>query len=453
MKSILVWSATLGLPVLLTASFKIPVESKVLENGLVVLVVESHEAPLVSVQVWYKVGSRNEHEGITGISHLLEHMMFKGTEKMGPEEYSKIIQSFGGTENAFTAEDETAYWSVLPSSKIEVALELEADRMQNAMFREFEAEKNVVMEERRWRTENSPWSLLYEQVRATAFLAHPYRNPVIGWMGDIEAITLQDIKRHYDNYYTPNNAILVISGDVNHEKAFELAEKYFGKIPKRGEPRRVRSVEPKQQGERQVEVRKEGFVQFYDVAYHIPDFSHEDTPALQILAAILGRGKSSRFYKTLVQDLGLANDIWVWASESIDPTLFFISLSIQQGKSLKDLETAMDSVIEEIKEKGVTQEELEKAKRMLSSSFVFQLQSVAGKGMMVGEYTILGGEGSVNEIIPRLMKVTLEDVRRVARTYLERDNRTIGVLEPIQPADVEAYMKMLEEGSKKTFRR
>jgi len=454
MKNFLILILGLTLSSLWGANFEIPVESKTLKNGLEVFVVESHETPLVSVQVWYKVGSRYEHEGITGISHMLEHMMFKGTEKIKPEEYSEIIQRYGGTDNAFTAEDETAYWSVLPSSKIEVALELEADRMQNAVFREFESEKNVVMEERRWRTDNSPWNCLYEQVRATAFVSHPYHNPVIGWMNDIKAFTLDDVKKHYKTYYVPNNAFLVISGDVKPEKAFKLAEKYFGKIPRGEEPPPVRSVEPPQLGEKRVKVRKEGFTYFFDVAYHIPNYTDPDKPALDILANILGRGKSSRFYQSLVQEKGLANNVWVWARDACDPTLFFISATLQRGKSPEEFEEALDSLIEDLKENGIRDEELKRAKEMLSSQFIFQLQSVAGRGMMVGEYAILTGKGTaINEYIPRLMKVTKEDVQKVAQKYLTKDNRTVGIFEPVQPKDIEAFMKQMEEGAKKTFRR
>ncbi len=445
-----------GGPVLMAqrTTFKIPIKSKVLDNGLTVLVVETHDAPLVSVQVWYKVGSRNEHEGITGISHMLEHMMFKGTEKIGPEEYSEIIQRYGGTSNAFTAEDVTAYWSVLPSSKVEVALELEADRMQNAVFREFESEKNVVMEERRWRTDNSPWSALYEQVRAAAFVSHPYHNPVIGWMDDLKSITLDDVRKHYETYYTPNNAILVISGDIDADRAFNLAEKYFGDIPKGPTPPPVRSVEPPQRGERKVKVRKEGFTYYFDAAYHIPKFTDPDMPAIEVLANILGRGKSSRFYRVLVQEKGLANNVWVWANDGLDPSLFFISATLQRGKTPEEFEEVLDSLIKDVQTNGVTDEELERAKEMLSANFVYSLQSTQGRGMAVGEYTILGGKANtINEYIPRLMKVTRDDVMRVAQKYLIEDNRTIGIFEPIPPKDIQAYLKKMKEGSKKEFRR
>jgi len=421
---------------------KIPIKKKTLGNGMLVIIVESHDVPLVSLQVWYRVGVRNEHEGITGVSHLLEHMMFKGTKKIGPEEFSRIIQKYGGTDNAFTAEDETAYWSVLPSSKLEVAMQLEADRMQNVVFRQFESEKNVVMEERRFRTDNSPWDLLFERVKATAFVTHPYQYPVIGWMSDLEKITLEDVRNHYETYYSPQNAILVISGDVDPESAFLLAEKYFGKIPNKKMPEQVRVEEPPQLEERRVKVRKEGFVTYFLVAYHIPQLSHEDFPSVSLLAVILGRGKSSRLYRTLVQEKGIANDIWVWASEGIDPSLLFVSASIQKGRTVQEFEASFDSIIEEIKEKGVTKDELEKARRMTMSNFIYRLQSVIGRGMMVGNYTVLTGDPNfVNKIIPRLNKVTLEDIKRVANKYIRMENRTIGIFEPIPPQAVKAKMR------------
>ena len=424
-----------------------------LDNGLKVLVVEDHSVPLVSTQVWVRAGSRNEHQGITGISHLLEHMMFKGTKRRKSEEYSLTIQSLGGTDNAFTAEDKTAYYSVLPSSKVEVAFDLESDRFQNAVFREFESEKNVVMEERRWRTENDPWGLLFEQLEATAFIAHPYHNPVIGWMSDLEGITLEDVERYYRTYYAPNNLVLVVSGDITPEKARELAEKYFGPIPRGPEPPPVRTREPEQLGERRVTVKKEGFLNAIAIAWHIPEFSHPDYPALEILATILGSGKSSRLYRTLVQEQGLATMAGAFADSRVDPSLLYVYAALSQGKTLQELEQGILQEVERLQTEPVSQEELQKAYNKAASAFVFRQQSVAGKGFMVGNFEILESWEVVNTYLDRLKAVTAEDVQRVARTYLTADNRTVAQLVAVPPANPEEYFKKLQEGAKKEFKR
>jgi zinc protease len=433
-------------------SLSLPIEKRTLDNGLTVVVVEDHSSPLVSVQVWYKVGSRNEHEGITGISHLLEHMMFKGTERIGSEEYSIIIQRHGGTDNAFTSEDKTAYWSVLPSSKLEIALDLESDRMVNIVFREFESERDVVKEERRWRTENSPWGILFEHLGAFAYMAHPYRNPVVGWMSDLSSLTLDDIKEYYRKYYAPNNAILIIAGDVNPKEAFKLAEKYFGEIPRGPEPEPVRTVEPKQLGERRVVVRKEGFVTLLAIAYHIPEFKSPEYPPLYLLSIILGQGKSSRLYRRVVYEENAASSISSWTDRSIDPGLFYIFTSLREGVSPQDVESMIYDEIESVGD-SIGEGELEKALNRALSSFVFRMQSVVGKGMMVGNFAILDKPEAVNTWMERLKGVKIEDIKEVARKYLTPENRTVVILEPVLPEDIEAYMEKMKEGAKKKFRR
>lgn len=436
-------------------TYKIPIVKKTLGNGLKIVVSEDHSNPLVSVQVWYRVGSRNEHEGITGISHLLEHMMFKGTEKYGPEEFSQVIQRMGGTDNAFTAEDMTAYFSEVPSSQLEKVLELEADRMQYAVFREFEEEKDVVMEERRWRTENSPWGLFFEELGATAIKAHPYRNPVIGWMSDIKNITLEDIKRYYESYYSPKNAILVIVGDVEPDSAIKLAEKYFGEIENKHENiPEVRTEEPKQRGERRFELNQEGFTTIWGVAYHTPEFTHPDYPALVILNLILTSGRSSRMYRRLVVESGLATGVWGWVERSIDPYLFNLVVSVQSGKPPDSVEKVVFMEIEKLKtESPPTVQEMEKSLNNAIASFIYQQQSVIGKGVMIGAFAILDKPEAVNEFIPRLEEVTADDVVRVAREYLTEKNRTVGVLRPIPPKDIQAYLEKMKEAQSKEFRR
>jgi len=227
-----------------------------LKNGLQVLILEDHAAPVVTVQVWCKAGSRNERPGITGVSHVLEHMMFKGTKKRGPEEYSEIVQRHGGTDNAFTSNDMTAYYSVLPSSQIELAFDLEGDRFNRPLFREFLQERDVVKEERRL-GENDPQDRLYEELQAAAFKAHPYGWPVIGWMSDLDQLVEEDLENYFQTYYSPNNLSLVVVGDVKEKDALRLSEKYFGKTKNRGAPPSLRTVEPEQKGERRLEVHGE----------------------------------------------------------------------------------------------------------------------------------------------------------------------------------------------------
>ncbi len=434
-------------------SLKLPITTRTLDNGLTVVVVEDTANPLVSVQVWYKVGSRNEHNGITGISHFLEHMMFKGTDKLAPEEYSRIIQRNGGTENAFTSEDKTVYWSILPSSKLELALELEADRMANARFREFDSEKEVIKEERRWRTENSPWGALYEAIRAAAFVAHPYHNPVIGWMSDIDALTVEDLEKHYRTYYIPNNAILVICGDVRSDEVFQLVEKYFGKIPKGKNPPSVRTIEPEQQGERRVVIEKEGFTNLIGIAYHTPPFYHEDFPALYVLTYILGAGKGSLLNQKLVEERQKATAAYCFIRNTVDPGLLYIFAVPQHGVEAAEVESLIYSILDSLKVNGPSDFELERAINLALSDEVSSLQSVRGKGLSVGLFALIGRPEMINEWPSLLASVTKEDVKRVANKYLVARNRTVGVLKPIPPKNPIEFMKKMQEGSKKTFRR
>jgi zinc protease len=301
---------TFGLGLFLTAVFinsllfaqdglRLDIKEYHLKNGLQVLVLEDHAAPVITVQVWCRAGSRNERPGITGVSHVLEHMMFKGTKKRGAEEYDEIVQRHGGISNAFTSNDMTAYFSILPSTKVELAFDLEGDRFNRPIFREFLPERDVVKEERRL-GENDPQDRLYEELMATAFKAHPYSNPVIGWMSDLSALTEQDMENYFHTYYSPSNLSLVIVGDVAEEEALKLAKKYFGKIKKRDAPPPMRTVEPEQIGERRVEVHREAFLPVVGIAYHIPEYVNPKSPTFQVISRILASGESSRLYQRLV---------------------------------------------------------------------------------------------------------------------------------------------------------
>ena len=272
------------------------VTEKVLPNGLKVLLKEEHKAPVVTFQVWYKVGSRNEKLGTTGMSHLLEHMMFKGTKKHGPKTFSQTVQRNGGNDNAFTAKDYTAYFETFAADRIAISLDLESDRMQNLLIdpNEFEPERKVVMEERRMRTDDDPTATMVEEMTAAAFIAHPYEWPVIGWMADIGNITRDELYNHYRMYYAPNNATIVVVGDFNTGKLYPQIEKYFGRIPRGPAAPRVAAIEPKQLGERRIIVKKQAELPAVFAGYHTPDIKHPDSYALEVLQGILSSGKSSR---------------------------------------------------------------------------------------------------------------------------------------------------------------
>lgn len=431
-----------------------PVETFTLPNGMKVVVVEDHSAPLVSVQVWVHAGSRNEVPGITGISHVLEHMMFKGTEKMASEEYSLTIQRWGGTDNAFTFEDGTAYFSVLHKKYLPKILEIEFDRFSNPVFREFESEIEVVREERRWRTENSPDGTLYELVRATAYLAHPYHHPVVGWMSDLKAMTREDVERYFRTYYVPNNMTLVVAGDVTVDEVRKLVEKTFGTMPRRPEPPAVRTREPEQEGRRYVALKREGFSRAWVGAFHIPEGGHPDLPALEILADILAGGKSSRLYRRLVKEENLAINVSAFAEQNKDPGLFLVWVVLKPDADPSRVESIVFEELGRLQEEPPAEAELEKARNRVTATFVRRQQSVVSKGILVGMFDILVGRPEAALDWPqKLYAVTGDDVMRVARTYFSPDRITVGELIPVPPKDMRAYMEKMKEAASKQFRR
>jgi len=406
-----------------------------LDNSLEVLILEDHAVPLVTVQVWYRVGSRNERPGITGISHFLEHLMFKGTAKYGPGSYSQLLQRYGGTENAFTSYDMTAYHSVVPASQLELALDLESDRMRNLQLapEAIASEREVVKEERRLR-ENAPTGPMYEELAATAFKAHPYQWPIIGWMSDIDAITRDDLLTYYRTYYVPNNATLIIVGAVETASALELVRRYFGSIPKGPTPPPVRPPEPPQPGERRVEIPRPTAVPVLSIAYHIPQFDHPDALPLEVLSQILSQGQSSRLYRELVYQRQLATSIRADADLRVEPGLFTVVCTVQAGKSPVEVEEAIYMQLNQVTEESITEHELQKAINQTLSGFVFRQDSIQQQGFTIGSFHILQSYKLINEYIDRLKQVTKHDVARVARTYLTKHNRTVVIVVPASPA-------------------
>lgn len=429
-------------------SYAEQVVERTLDNGLRVLLLEDHKAPVTVVQVWYRVGARNEVPGTTGLSHMLEHMMFKGTGAHGPEEYSRIISRNGGNENAFTSDDATTYFATLAADRAAVEIDLEADRMRGLRLsaENFEPERRVVMEERRMRTDDNPVAFLLETLGATSFLEHPYRQPTIGWAKDIEGWTLEDLQRHYDTYYRPNNAVLVAVGDFDAAAMGDLVAERFGPIPRAADPPPVRATEPPPRGARRVEVERPAKLPFVAIAWHAPNLHHPDSAALEMLAGVLSNGKSSRLHARLVHDqrLALSADA-SYDRTSIDDKTFSVAGQPQPGVSAARLEAALDREIEAIRRTPPTREELERARAQVEAAFVFAQDSMFYRAMLLGTYEMAGGWRAIDDYLPALARVTPEDVQRVARTWLTAPNRTTATLVPL-PIDAAAPVEQPPAG-------
>jgi zinc protease len=407
----------------------------VLDNGLKVLLLEDHKSPAVTFQVWYRVGSRNEKDGKSGLSHFLEHMLFKGTQKVGPEEYSRIIAKNGGRSNAFTSADVTVYFATMSREKIGIEIDLEADRMANALLgsQYFEPEKKVIQEERRLRTEDQPASALAEATSAVAYMIHPYRRPVIGWMQDIEDLSLEDLRAYYRLYYVPNNAFIVMVGDFSTQEIMPKIRAAFGHIPRNSEPPKIEVIEPAQRGERRVIVKKEAELPFIVMYYHAPNLHTPDTYALNLLSVILAGGRSSRLYHELVYQKQLALGIDAdYSGVSIDPTVFSITAQVMPGKEPAEVEREIDNLLDQVKADLVSERDLQKAKNQIEAAFIFSLDSIFGQAMKIGYYEAAGDWRLMNRYLEGIRKVTREDIQRVANTYLNGDRRTVGILIPIK---------------------
>lgn len=423
-----------------------------LDNGLRVLVQQDQRAPVVVSQVWYKVGSSYEHDGITGISHVLEHMMFKGTEKLAPGEFSRRIAELGGRENAFTGRDYTAYFQTLERSLLETALELEAERMRNLVLdpEEFAKEVRVVMEERRLRTEDNPTSLTWERFNATAFLTSPVRNPIVGWMDDLENLTLADLEAWYRQWYAPNNAVLVVVGDVDPEAVHALARKHFGPLaPSEIVPPKPRP-EIAQQGTRRLTVRLPAEVPYLVMGYKVPALTSADSPemvdevyALEVLAGILDGGNSARLARELVRGEALAvNAGSGYGLHDRLPGLFLLDGTPANGHSVAEIERALREQVERLKNEPVTADELARIKAQVVAGKVYERDSVFYQAMQVGILETVGlGWEQLDEYVDRVNAVTPEQLQAVARKYLVDDTLTVAVLEPLPIEAVPAQEK------------
>jgi|MudIll2142460700_1097286.scaffolds.fasta_scaffold01283_7 zinc protease len=419
--------------ILMPGSVRADVREYTLDNGLKVLISEDHKVPLATFQVWYRVGSRNEQSGKSGLSHLLEHMMFKGTPQYGSKEFSKIIQRNGGVDNAYTTNDHTTYFQTMASDRIGLSIELESDRMTNLTMdpKETMAERAVVMEERRLRTEDDPQSTLFENAIATAMREHPYRRPVIGWMSDIASIQRDDLYAYYKKYYAPNNAFIVIVGDVNADEIMKKIRVSFGQIKESEILKSHISQEPQQDGEKRVFLKKEAELPYILIGYHTPSVPHEDSYALDVLSTILSGGKSSRIYKSLVYEKKLALNAGAdYSGMYLDPFLFYLWGTPAPGKDVGELEKMLYAEIEAIKASPPSEQEVQKAKNQIEASFVFGQDSLYMQAMKIGKFELLGSWKLKDTYLDGIRKVTPEDVRRVAKKYFSEENRTVGILIP-----------------------
>lgn len=418
---------------LLPLSLNAEVKEYKLDNGLKVLIIEDHKAPLATFQIWYRVGSRDEPAGKSGISHLLEHMMFKGTPKYGSKTFSKMVKRKGGVDNAFTTKDYTMYYQTLASDRIDISIELEADRMQNLILdpKEFIAERNVVMEERRMRYDDDPQNSLYEEVVAAAFKSHSYHWPVIGWMSDISSIERSDLLNHYKAYYSPDNAMIVVSGDVQADEIIKKIKASFGSIPPSSGRTVVTSKEGEQRGERRISLKREAELPYIFTAYHTPSVPHPDSYALEVLGMILSGGKSSRLYRSIVYEKQLAIGTSAdYSGLHKDPYLFLFDATVAPGKDIKDVENALYAEIEKIKKELPSEREVQKAKNQIEASFVMGQDSIYFQAEIAGMFEMLGSWKLKEQHLENIKKITPEDVSRVAKKYLNEDNRTVGILIP-----------------------
>ncbi|MDZ4201784.1 MAG: pitrilysin family protein [Gallionella sp.] len=427
-----------ALLLLLAAGAQAQVFERTLANGLKVVVKEDHRAPVVVQQIWYKAGSMDERTGVTGIAHVLEHLMFKGTMTVPAGEFSKRIAAAGGRENAFTSYDYTAYFQQLHKSRLPLAMQLESDRMRNLNLTagDFAKEINVVMEERRWRTDDDAHALLYEKMMAAIYEQHPYQHPVIGWMNDLSTLTVGDAKAWYDRWYAPNNATLVIAGDVKADEVFALAQRHYGAIPRRVMQSRRNFEEPKQAGIKRLVVKAPAELPHLVMSFHAPvlrDPARDWKPyALEILAGVLDGNESARLNKHLVREQQVASGTGAgYDSVARGPSLFTLEATPSEGKTVIDVEIALRKEIEQLVKEGVSEEELRRVKAQVTASEVYKRDSVFYQAMQIGQMESIGlGHRAIGLMIERLQAVTAEQVRQVAEEFLQDDNLTVAVLDP-----------------------
>jgi zinc protease len=404
-----------------------------LDNGLRVLLLEDRRSPIVTVQVWYRVGSRNEARGATGIAHFLEHLMFRGTARYGSGLFARLVERNGGQYNAFTSQDVTSYYVNLAAERLDLVLELEADRMHNLLLdpRIIASEREVVIEERRTRTEDDPGGALGEEVSAIAFRAHPYGQPIIGWPTDLQRITPEEIRAFYRAYYVPNNAMLVAVGDFEATKVLGKVKAAFEPIPRGAEPPRVLAVEPPQSSERRVRVQRPAQLPIVYLGYPVPNQTSPDAAALEVLSVVLSGGRASRLYRDLVHERQLAvvagGD---YSYFSLDPNLFWFWATPLPGQTAETLEKELLGHMERLKREPVSEVELARAKNQIEAGFVFQEDSIHHRASLLARFELIGGYALKDRYLGSIRAVSAADVQRVAGAYFQDDKKNVGILLP-----------------------
>ena len=416
------------------------VQSFTLANGLKVFVLEDNSIPNVAMYFLYKVGSRNEYPGITGISHFFEHMMFNGAKKYGPKEFDRVMEANGGSNNAYTSQNVTVYQDWFPNQTMEVMFDLESDRIANLSFDStmIESERGVVLSERSTGLENDPMEELWNQVQGTAFYAHPYRWPIIGYESDIENWTKQDLENYFHTYYAPNNCVVVVVGDVKFNWVKSLAEKYLAPIPSGPRPRKIHTIEPEQKGEKEVFVKRDIPSPYILMAYHIPQSGSEEYYAVDLLESILSSGKTSRLYKSIVDEKQLAIDIGTDYELAFDPTIMLVYAIANQDVKAENLVKAILDEMDKIVNEGVTEDELQKVKNQKLMSFYHRMETINGKANTIGNYELFFGDYKKLFSAPSdYAKVTRDEIQQVAKKYFTEENRTVGIMQSTELGEEE----------------
>jgi len=405
------------------------VRRTILKNGLVVLTKELHTSPIVTSMIWYRVGSRNESIGQTGKSHFLEHMLFKGTERFKKGEIDLLTLKNGGGNNAFTSHDFTAYYFNFASDRWHVALDIEADRMVNCTFEpdEFEAEKKVVIEELKTSLD-SPWGLLLQETDAAAYKLHPYRNPIVGWLQDVERASAAEQQVYYRKYYHPNNAVLVLVGDFRTDEVVERVEKTFSEIPIGPAPPEMVLNEPEQRGERRIVVRWRSRIPRLAIAYHAPRIADRDSYALQLLGVILSEGKASRLYQRMVEREQSVTFVTAEYGESMDPTLFHVRAEARGEHPIEQIEASIHDELRSIATQGVTPHEIDRAKHQIEAHFILSRERTLDQAILLGQIETLDSLEYVDSYLGRMAAVTTDDIGDVCSRYLRENNRTVAQL-------------------------
>ncbi|MGI9270235.1 MAG: M16 family metallopeptidase [Woeseiaceae bacterium] len=414
------------------------IRSLVLGNGLKIIVWPDHDIPNVVMYNFVRAGGRNEYPGITGLSHFFEHMMFLGTENLEPGEFDRIMEAAGGSNNAYTSSDLTVYQDRFPRSALQIIFEIEADRAENLQTYAdaVAAERDVVYSERRSSVEDNNFRKLLEQMQATAYVAHPYQFPVIGWPSDIESWTEEDLGNFYRTYYAPNNRTVIFTGDVTPGEIFELAEEYFAPIAAQEPPPPIRTVEPEQQGMRRIVVEAEAQTPLLHLAFHAGSATDPDTQALNLLLEILVGGDSSRLHRLLVEDEQLAVSVGGYQDEGLDPGLAYFYLTLPPGASAADVEARVIEELQRVRSDGVTEAELTKARNIMLASFWRDLATINGKAAALGRFEVFNGNYELLFGVPDALEaITTEDLRAVAAKVFRVRNMTVGTL--VSPPEAE----------------